>query len=220
MSNSNINIIFKKAIGIFLVAFFTFFNSLTLYSQSNFKQFIKLSCPEKKWVIFHPFIAKETFNISIEAAKKAVQLKNDTTLDGDLNGGQLDAFRHAFWMARITQEYGWRKAHSLGKSHEKGNYKDFKKHRLEDGVLPDKQSCEMDFLNNDVGIQIGKDNLNAKQEDLAHIIINHILTGKLFIIKKNRTGKFLKCNNDIITDEEIFGKWDNPKCIVSSSYKN
>ncbi|MBI5539116.1 MAG: hypothetical protein HY951_03600 [Bacteroidia bacterium] len=170
-------------------------------------------------MIFHPFIAKDTYNISLEAIRQAVQLINDTTLDGDLNGGQLDAFRHAYWMARITQEYGWRKAQSLGKSHEKGNYKDFKKRRLEDGDLPDKQSCDMDFLNNDVGIQIGKDNLTLKQEELTHIIIDQIISGKLFIIKKNKLSKFLKCNNEVISDEDIVGKWDTPKCIVSSNFK-
>jgi len=44
-------------------------------------------------------------------------------LDGDASGGQVDAFRHAYWMARLHQEIGKRAAFSLGKSHEKENWK-------------------------------------------------------------------------------------------------
>ncbi len=201
------------------MAFFTFLNSYNLYAQSSFKRFTKLSCPEKSWVLFHPFIAKNVYIISIESAKKAQELVADSNLDGDLNGGQLDAFRHSYWMARITQEHGWRCAHSLGNAHEKGNFKDFKKHQLEDGCLPDQQSCEMDYLNNDVGIQVGKDNLHANSEELSKKIIELILNGKLFIIKKNLIGAFLNCNGEIISDKNNTKKWETQKCIVPSNYK-
>jgi hypothetical protein len=220
LNNSNIKTLFKKAIGIFLMAFFTFLNSSNLSAQSNFKRFIKLTCPEKRWVIFHPFIAKNVYIISLESSKKAQELKADSTLDGDLNGGQLDAFRHSYWMARTTQTFGWRRAHSLGNAHEKGNYKDFKKHRLEEGSLPDEQSCEMDYLNNDVGIQIGKDNLSANSEELTIKIKELINSGKLFIIKKNKKGDFLNCNNTVISNDEITGKWQTQTCIVSSNTLN
>lgn len=201
------------------MAFFTFNLSCKLYSQNETKGFFKLSCPEKRWVIFHIFIAKSTYKISVEASQKAKELLSDTLLDGDLNGGQLDAFRHAYWMALLTQKYGWRRAYSLGKAHEKGNYKDFKKHLTENGTLPDAQSSQMDFLNNDVGIQIGKDNKNADCLEVLKIIKNQILNGKLFVLKKDSLGNLLKCNGQVISQEELKGKWETEKCIVSSNSK-
>jgi hypothetical protein len=219
LSNSNIKNILTKAIGIFLVAFFTLLNSYNTSAQSTFKNLMKLSCPEKRWVLFHPLIAKNVFKISVRASQKATELKSDSTLDGDLNGGQLDAFRHAYWMARITQDYGWKRAHSLGNAHEKGNFRDFKKRRLEEGSMPDKESCEMDYLNNDVGIQIGKDNLLANFEELSKKIIESIINGKLFIIKKNITGAFLNCNDEVISNKNNTNVWKTEKCIVPSNYK-
>lgn len=199
------------------MAFFTLLNSNNVFAQGTLKNFTKLSCPEKCWVLRHPFIAKKAYKISIESAKKATELKSDSTLDDDTNGGQLDAFRHSYWMARTTQEFGWRRARSLGKAHEKGNYRDYKKHRLEDESLPDKQACEMDYLNNDVGIQIGKDNLSSSEEELTLKIKNLILSGKLFVLKKDNQGNFLKCNGEIIPKEELKWKWESQKCIVPSN---
>ncbi|MDF1673085.1 MAG: hypothetical protein P1U41_06245, partial [Vicingaceae bacterium] len=109
-----------------------------VFSQSKFKSFKKLSCPEKWWVIWHPFVAKKAFNVSQLARQKTDSIKQNKILKGNGSGGQVDAFRHTFWMAKLTNEIGWRRAEKLGKAHEKGNYKDYKKRRLEDGVVPDK----------------------------------------------------------------------------------
>lgn len=206
-----------KAIGFIPVAFFVLGFSLNAYPQRESNGFFKLSCPEKRWVIFHVFIAKRVYKISLESSEKAKELLNDKNFDGDLNGGQLDAFRHAYWMACVTQKHGWRAARSLGNSHEKGNYREFKKHRTEDGTFPDAQSGQMDFLNNDAGIQIGKDNPKANADEITDIIKNDIINGKLFILKKDRHGNFLKCNGETIKPEELKGKWETPKCVVPSN---
>ena len=55
-------------------------------------------------------------------------------------------------MARLNQEIGKSAARSLGKAHEKDNYRQFKDQLLEDGVFPDKISSEMDLINNNVGL--------------------------------------------------------------------
>jgi len=199
------------------VALFVLFFSNVSSAQGIINKFFKLSCPEKCWVILHPFIASGAYRISIESLEKVKEIAPDTTLDGDLNGGQLDAFRHAYWMAQITQSYGWRRANSIGRVHEKGNYRDFKKHRFEDGALPDEPSSQMDYLNNDVGIQIGKENHLASSSEIAQIIKEQIIAGKLFVLKKDNQGHFLKCNGELILSEEINGKWETPKCVVGSS---
>lgn len=194
-----------------------FFFILPLYSQSPVKSFTKLSCPEKRWVLTHPFKAVKALHISNEAREVTASMKNNPLLDGLENGGRLDAFRHAYWMARLTQEIGWRRAYWLGKAHEKGNYRQFKKKEEEDGALPDEASCKMDFLNNDAGIETGKRYRNASPEQLSDMIIRLISEGKLYIISRDSLGNFLDCRGAIIEMEKYKGKWQNPKCVVPSA---
>lgn len=201
----------------FITSSFIILFSINSNSQSLWSAFWKLPCAEKKWVIFHPFIAKNVFFLSQEALITAQSLINDTSLDGDMNGGQLDAFKHAFWMALVCKKYGAKKAFSLGKAHEKGNYQLFKKNKLEDGVLPDFESSQMDYLNNDVGIEICKTYHFANSEELKTIIIDLIKQGKLYILKKDQMGKFIYCDSaNIRSDKKI---WITGKCIVKSNTK-
>src|SRR6185295_19637862 len=55
------------------------------------KAFHHLSCPEKRWVIFHPFIAKKAYRLTQQAKAVAKEMAKDSLLDGDENGGQVDA---------------------------------------------------------------------------------------------------------------------------------
>lgn len=201
----------------FLQTFILIILSVSGYSQESFKQFFKLTCPEKIWVIKHPFIAKKVYNLSLEAINVTRSLVNDTTLDGDIAGGQLDAFRHAYWMAVVSQKYGKRKALSLGRAHEKGNYIYFKKGRLEEGALPDYESSKMDYLNNDVGAEIGTIYKKIPKEELIEIIKQNILEGKLYILKKDSAGNYLNCQNErlLLNDK----KWQTGKCIIPSNIR-
>ena len=184
----------------------------SVYSQSKIKSFKKLSCPEKWWVIWHPFVAKKAFAVSQLARQKTDSIKQNNILKGKGNGDQVDAFRHTFWMAKLTNEIGWRRAKSLGKAHEKGNYKDYKKQRLEDGEVPDKISSEMDFFNNEVGIKLGK----STNENLVEKVIEMVKTGKCKIIKTDEKGNYLDCDGNILLKEDLKGKWENDKCLVWS----
>ena len=173
----------------------------------------EVSCPEKCWAVKHPFALKKAKKVTIETKKIVNQLKKDTILKGSGNGYQIDAFRHAYWMARLTQEIGYRRAKRLGNAHEKGNYKAFKKGDYEDGAVPDKISSDMDFFNNEVGIKIGK---NISVEATKEAVINAVLNGECKVIKVNKQGEFLTCDGEIIPKETLIGKWENNKCLVSS----
>ena len=197
-----------------LVLFFLFMILGLVAQESKMKKFRELSGPEKCWVIFHPFVAKKALKITEEARRMTQFVKQKKLLKGNGNGGQLDAFRHAFWMATLTQQIGWRRARELGEAHEKGNYKDYKKRKLEDGVVPDKISSEMDYYNNDVGIELGKE---KSQLNIKEIVIVFVLQGKCKIIKKDNLGNFLDCEGNILFKEELKGKWENDKCLVSSN---
>ena len=196
---------------ILLVLFFTI--TVSMNAQSHLKSFFELSGPKRTWVIFHPFVAKKTLKISEFTRLETKNVIIQKFLKGNGNGGQVDAFRHAFWMASLTAEIGWRKARKLGVAHEKGNYKDYKKRRNEDGEIPDKVSSEMDLFNNDVGIKIGKNN----SENLKNSVINAVLEGKCKIIRKDTRGNFLDNKGKIISKESLKGKWENQKCLVWSN---
>lgn len=198
-----------------IVAFFLFCTTLLVAQNGSFVQFKKLSCAEKRWVVFHPFVAKKALQLSLEAQTVTAEVKQQRILKGTGNGDQLDAFRHTYWMARLTQDIHWRKAKRLGKAHEKGNYRQSKKGKLEDDVLPDKINSEMDLFNNEVGLNLGKIN---REQDLKNEVIKLVKEGKCKIIKTDANGNFLDEQNNIIPAEELKEKWENRKVLVDSDY--
>ncbi len=195
------------------------FFSFSLFSQSNWKKFKELSPPKKIWVILHPLKAKKALLISEKARQIADSIKKTPLLDGDAAGGQVDAFRHTFWMASLRQEIGKYAARSLGKSHEKENYRTYKKRKLEDGVVPDKIATTMDLFNNEVGLSLTQNGGGISEKSLIYRVINEIYFGRLKVIKKDNAGNFLTCKNKVILSKSIKGKWKNNKCLVNSNYK-
>lgn len=191
--------------------------AISVNAQSDFKNFLKLSGPIKRWVLFHPFKAKVSLKISNETNKVSDSIRTSNLLDKDPAGGQVDAFRHAYWMARMRQEMGKRAARSLGKAHEKDNYLTYKKLKLEDGVVPDKIASEMDLYNNEEGLKLIRKGSKVSKKGLIYRIINAIRKGEMKIIKKDQKGNFLTCEGEIIPSKELKGKWKNDKCLVPSN---
>jgi hypothetical protein len=192
-----------------------------LNAQSLSKSFSKLSRPEKFWTIFHPFIAKKAFHITQHVRVVTDSISENGILK-DGNGGQLDAFRHSYWMASLVQEISSRKAMKLGIAHEKGNYLDWKKGMKEDSMRADSMLCVMDLLNNEKGMLVGKDfksDTSSSKKTLEKIILDDVRNGKMVIIKKNIKGQPEDKNGRIIIAEDYIGKWFIPKVLVRSDYK-
>lgn len=185
-------------------------------AQSTKSRFSRLSGPEKCWVIWHPFKAKTALNISLDAIRKTDSLDRDGIIGHDRNGGKLDAFKHSYWMAVMSRQIGEKSALKLGKAHEKGNYKTFKKGKLEDGFLPDKPSSDMDLFNNEMGVEISSKNSNLTERELISVLIKAIENGDLRILKKTNT-VFLTCQGQVIAEKDLKGKWDNDKCLIPSN---
>ncbi len=192
------------------------FINISLFSQSKISSFKELSSPEKVWVIFHPFKAKKAFYISKDAIKTTDSICKIDLIGNDKNGGRADAFKHSYWMARLTQDLNKNAAIKLGKAHEKGNYKAYKKRKLEDGFSPDQKSTEMDLFNNNIGANISIENNNLNKEALINLLIKEIKLGKMKILKKDEKGNFLTCDGMIIQKDALVGKWENEKCLISS----
>jgi len=198
---------------IFLFFFLLF--SFSIYSQSKFS---KLSRPEKIWVFAHPFVAKKVMLASKHVLVVTDSISKLGIIGNDNNGGRLDAFKHCYWMVYLSFKIGTRKSLKLGKAHEKGNYLQWKKKLLEDSILPDSVSSEMDLKNNNEGIRIYKDckHIHFKAELIAKTL-QELAEGKLFIIKKDTNKNYLTCDNQLIQLDEWKGKWSIPKCLIASS---
>lgn len=201
----------KTSVIIFL--FLSFF----AHSQTDLKSFFALSGPKKSWVLLHTLKAKKAYEISVEVTRIADSISKTNLLDGDASGGQVDAFRHAYWMARLRQEIGKSAAKSLGKAHEKENFLMFKNQKLEDGFLPDEISSKMDLHNNNQGLSLISKNSDISKSGLIYRVINAIQEGKMKIIKKDANGNFLTCDGQKISIDSLKGKWKNNKCLVSSN---
>lgn len=202
-----------------LFIFSIIFSSCFSYSQSNLKQFKKLSRPEKCWVFSHPFKVKKAFIITKNVLSDVDSIKKTSIIGTDLNGGKLDAFKHAYWMLSLTNEIGKRRALKLGKAHEKGNNLEFKKHKLEDDILPDSISSDMDLKNNSVGAKAHDGSFMSGKNDFQRIIMQLLNEGRLFIIKKDKQGNYLYCDGTFIDTNEWKGKWkwNIPKCLIPSN---
>jgi hypothetical protein len=190
--------------------------SFTLHAQSKWSSFLKLSRPEKWWTMKHLFIAGKAFKMTGEARKVTNTIFNDSILDQYISGGRTDAFRHGYWMARMSSTIGEKKARSLGKAHEKGNYLGFLKGITEEGLRSDSIGGIMDLRNNEVGIRIGKKERNASPENIKIEIISAIQRGEFYILKRNISGEFLDCSGNPVAESSV---WYLPYCLISSDLR-
>jgi hypothetical protein len=198
----------------FLFYLFIFAGLTECVAQQKFRS---VSGPEKRWALFHPFVAKKALRITRKIVAEVDSLRKAGTVGADLNGGKLDAFKHAYWMASLSLNIGSRKALKLGKAHEKGNYREFKKSRLEDSMLPDSVSSVMDLYNNENGIRaMGNCKTFRSEKEIQVKIMEALNKGLLMVIKKDKSGNYLYCDGTLINMSEWEGKWNIPKCLVSS----
>ena len=182
---------------------------------SFFMKSQKLSSYEKCWAIQHPFAAIKVKQISKNCFKMYTKIQLSKQLDTFSNGGTLDAFRHVFFMAAFAQKIKEKKLNKLGIAHEKGNYKQFLKNKLENGELPDSIATVMDLKNNALGFFIAQKHKTKSLEELAQVVIVAIKNGEALIVKRNKAGSYIDCNGNIIVFTTK--KWVTAKCLVASN---
>lgn len=144
------------------------------------------------------------------------EVKKENLLDQYSNGGKLDAFRHIFAMTYFTKFVKVKKLRKLGKAHEKGNYRNFKKGVLEDGELADSVSSLMDLANNEAGFILSTKLRTLPVEKIKLEIVSYIIQGGAIIIKRNEKGEYITCGGKVIGTEEKKGTWSVSKCLVGS----
>ena len=185
-------------------------NTYNVVSINQTKPRLSISFREILWAVSHPFIAPKVYKLTKRAMHITKVIGRDSILL-DINGGRLDAFKHAYWMALLSQEIKDKKAQRLGEIHEQVNYNSYKK----DNFNQDSIASAMDLLNNEAGIKIGKNNNRLNNKQLSELIVNNIKKGNMYVIKKDSSGNYLDCDNRII-DLSKEKKWHKRKCLISS----
>lgn len=187
------------------------------HAQSTFQRFRQLSPPMRAWTLRHLGVARRVQAVSSRALALTDSMRGSPDLDGDLNGGSLDAFRHGVWMALLVQEIRPRKAERLGQAYERGNAWQFRHGRLEDGSQQDAVATQMDLHNNAMGRQIGSKTADPTEQQLVWEVCQAIAEGKMRIILKDKSGWPLDCAGKPIPEADWKGKWETERCLVPSN---
>jgi hypothetical protein len=188
-------------------------------AQNLLQQYRQLAKAEKRWVRCHLFVAKRAMQCTRLTEQLYEQAKKDSLITGPENGGKPDAFRHALWMALLTQNIGAKKALKLGIAHEKANFEFFLKKKNEYGELPDSMGSVMDVLNNQKGADLGLQYSKDSAQSMVKVVLRYLTNGELCMMKTDQSGRFLTCENQPINMENYSGQWNIPKCLVSTTWK-
>lgn len=93
-----------------------------------------------KWPSRWKLCVRVMDELAPEALQAAAQIGADT--GRSLHNGSADAFRHCYWSARMTEEFGYDTSKGFGDRHENSD------------AQPNDEK-EMDLYNNEIGRQIG-----------------------------------------------------------------
>ena len=187
-------------------------------SAQNKVHYSDLSSKEKRWAIFHPRAAKKAKQI-IPVVRADVRLKiSENKIDSLIHGGQADAYRHALWMALTAKHIGDKKARRIGQMHEESNKQHFYNSIKEDSALQDSISCQMDLLNNDLGIAYGIGYKDKSDEELKELVLNGVLAGEFFMLFRNKQNEFLDCEGNVVSNKNRIEdkRWFLPYCLVAT----
>ncbi|MGV9412790.1 DUF6973 domain-containing protein [Nocardia sp. NPDC003693] len=117
----------------------------------------------------NPWNYKVFNDIKNEAEAFGKTNKYTEVYENSSDDGHADAARHAYWNARMTQEFGADWAEQYSSAHEKVG-----------GNGPQREA--MDLKNNEVGRQIGLANANASKEELQSAVIAAVDRGDTVVI--------------------------------------
>src|SRR5690554_5031335 len=161
--------------------------AINVNGDPPYKKWNKLNRQEKNIILWHPQFYKAK---TIEKNAGGAFEMTKTTFGHQGKGDKSDAFRHAYWMALNTQEAGEEFSQKWGDAHEYST-----------PVNEVSTDLYMDIHNNDVGIEIGKNNPDASPEEIRNIILDRIDNGDLLIINENN--KLIKSDGSLIQEGEI-----------------
>lgn len=172
---------------------------------------------EFRWAFFHPLAALKIKRQLPKALAVYNDMKKSGLPDAYNSGGKLDAFRHVYTMAFLARDIKVRKLRKLGKAHEKGNERQFRKGRQEEGERPDSLAGEMDLRNNELGFAIGSANRRADDLLLKELVLQAIRDGKAWYLKRNARSEYVECDGKVLDAALYRQSWYVPKCLIKTS---
>lgn len=105
--------------------------------------------------------------------------------DRSLSDGHSDAFRHMYWNARMTQEFGPEWTSTFASAHEMI------------GSNPAAREA-MDLYNNELGRTIGSQNMDASPEELQQKVLQAINNNEAVVIQDTPDGGQLAFSNSVV----------------------
>lgn len=116
-------------------------------------------------------------------------------------GTEVNAMRHALWQAIITRRFGENIAREAGYAHENPLPKDLTVRTFKGKDPLSEADTTIDLLNNVIGREIGSDNPNATNQQLAIKALDYFHTYGLFTATTNQDGS-VTVSQTKITDEK------------------
>ena len=117
-------------------------------------------------------------NISTVASNFAVNIANNAKLSFRKEGDEGNALRHVIWQSIITRDLGEKHALRIADVHEDNPHVDLNVRCFSNLTEADQT---IDLLNNIIGREIGKQNPNASNKDLARKVIEEFYQNGLWI---------------------------------------
>ena len=137
-------------------------------------------------------IAQDAFAVSTaqfpDPATVPSYVPADRVAEWKGNDGHRDAFRHCYWNARLTKEFGIGWTQQFTTAHE---------------ALPGNTASReaMDLFNNEVGRAIARDNPDADVDDLARLVRAAVDGGRLIVV--DRAGNLAFSNTVAVWDHGL-----------------
>ncbi|MEV2224031.1 hypothetical protein AB0E01_29705 [Nocardia vinacea] len=150
--------------------------------------------------------------IEYGASEEAKTIFEDQPRAGGVGDGHADAFRHAYWNALLSKEFGQDWAEDFTTAHE----------RI-DGETSHASAEAMDLHNNEVGRRIQAEHPNASPAELKDLVKQAVLDGKMVVVGPD--GQLMYSNQvemgkTGVTDNEPAAKGGHDPAVRGGEPKN
>lgn len=193
-----------------IVVLVALLSKITCFAQQPVSRY------EFRWACFHPLAALNIKKQLPQALVVYTEMKQRAIPDAYNSGGKLDAFRHVYVMAFLARKLSPRKLRKLGKAHEKGNERQFRQGKQEEGERPDSLASEMDLRNNELGFVLGRAHRTVSDTALKEIVLQAIRDGKAWYLKRNARSEYVDCAGKPLEMALYRESWYVPKCLIKT----
>ena len=184
------------------------------FSQNFQKIFFEINTKDKLWIISKPISSLKVKKVTKEVNSILIGKSNGKFLDQDLQGGQIDAFRHILLLYKLSSEIGIEKARRFGNIYESYNKKVFKT-TANSGY--DYASEMMDKFNNELGIYLFLKMDKISDIQIIDEIKKQIIEGNARKISKDGKGRSVGKDFNIIEDSIWKKEWYNQRLLIQTN---